>query len=140
MLTPLKYLAKFDTAGHRTFTVPIDSAMSEERIRALIKDGCIEISAEDWNYYVGNKGQGDNGTGYVRGADGKPVSAPAYVPTTADKLAKLETAYKADKAQLTDYFLSAAMSGDTETQDEIKAELTELDKQYAADVKAAKGE
>lgn len=138
MFTPTEYLAKFDSDGHRTATVPVDCTLTDERKAELLADGYISISAEDWNYYVGNKGTGDNGTGYVRGKDGKPVSAPAHVATTEEKLFTLESTYKADKAQLADYYLSAAMAGDTDTQAEIKAELEELDAQYAADVKAAK--
>ena len=138
MFTPTEYLAKFDSDGHRTATVPVDCTLTDERKAGLLADGYIPITAEDWNYYVGNKGTGDNGTGYVRGKDGKPVSAPAHVATTEEKLLSLESAYKSDKAQLADYYLSAAMAGDTDTQAEIKAELEKLDAQYAADVKAAK--
>lgn len=134
----MTYLAKFDNAGKRMATYPIDILMTDEQKSAYLANGYIEISEEDWNYYVGNKGAGDNGTGYVRGKDGKPVSAPAHVATTEEKLLSLESAYKSDKAQLADYYLSAAMSGDTDTQAEIKAELEELDAQYAANVKAAK--
>lgn len=138
MFTPTEYLAKFDSDGRRAATVPVDCTLTDERKAELLADGYISITAEDWNYYVGNKGTGDNGTGYVRGKDGKPVSAPAHVATTEEKLLSLESAYKSDKAQLADYYLSAAMAGDTDTQAEIKAELEKLDAQYAADVKAAK--
>ena len=138
MFTPTEYLAKFDSDGRRAATMPVDPTLTDERKAELLADGYISITAEAWNYYVGNKGTGDNGTGYVRGKDGKPVSAPAHVATTEEKLLTLESTYKADKAQLADYYLSAAMAGDTDTQAEIKAELEELDAQYAADVKAAK--
>ena len=138
MFTPTEYLAKFDSDGRRAATVPVDPTLTDERKAELLADEYISITAADWNYYVGNKGTGDNGTGYVRGKDGKPVSAPAHVATTEEKLFTLESTYKADKAQLADYYLSAAMAGDTDTQAEIKAELEELDAQYAADVKAAK--
>lgn len=133
------YLCKFDTDGKRTATVidGVHFSTAEEKQKYL-DDGYIETSDEDYAYYVGNRGNGANGTGYIRGADGKPVSAPARVATTEEKLLSLESAYKSDKAQLADYYLSAAMAGDTDTQAEIKAELEELDAQYAADVKAAK--
>lgn len=131
------YLCKFDADGRRTETL-LTCEYSDEEKQQKIAEGYIEISEEDWNYYVGNYGQGKNGTGYIRGADGKPTDAPAHVATTEEKLLTLESTYKADKAQLADYYLSAAMAGDTDTQAEIKAELEELDAQYAADVKAAK--
>lgn len=131
------YLCRFDENGRRTETL-LTCEFTEEEKAEKLAEGYIEISEEDWNYYVGNKGTGDNGTGYVRGKDGKPTSAPAHVATTEEKLLSLESAYKSDKAQLADYYLSAAMAGDTDTQAEIKAELEKLDAQYAADVKAAK--
>ena len=133
------YLCKFDTDGKRTATVidGVHFSTAEEKQKYL-DDGYIETSDEDYAYYVGNRGNGANGTGYIRGADGKPVSTPAHVATTEEKLLSLESAYKSDKAQLADYYLSAAMAGDTDTQAEIKAELEELDARYAADVKAAK--
>lgn len=106
--------------------------------KKLIAQGYVNIDDDTYNTLIGNNGMGDNGTGYVRGKDGKPVSAPAHVATTEEKLLTLKSTYKADKAQLADYYLSAAMAGDADTQAEIKAELEELDAQYAADVKAAK--
>ena len=43
--------------------------------------GCMEISDEDYQHYVGNRGTGDNGTGYIRDPKtGKPVSAPPAPP------------------------------------------------------------
>lgn len=134
----MNYLSKFDSSGKRITSYPLDDTLTNDKKAELIADGYIEITEDEWNYYVGNKGAGDNGTGYVRGKDGKPVSAPAHVATTEEKLLTLKSTYKADKAQLADYYLSAAMAGDTDTQAEIKAELEELDAQYAADVKAAK--
>ena len=41
----------------------------------------MEISDEDYQHYVGNRGTGDNGTGYIRDPKtGKPVSAPPAPP------------------------------------------------------------
>lgn len=73
-----EYLAKFDGAGHRETTVVsgIHYATDEER-QKYIDDGYIPISDEDYQHYVGNRGTGDNGTGYIRDPKtGKPVSAP----------------------------------------------------------------
>ena len=43
-----------------------------------------EFGCEDWGYYVGAHGTGDNGTGYVRDPKtGKPVSAPPAPPVEA---------------------------------------------------------
>ena len=77
-----EYLAKFDGAGHRETTVVsgIHYATDEER-RAYIDDGYIPISDEDYQHYVGNRGAGQNGTGYIRDQKtGKPASAPPAPP------------------------------------------------------------
>ena len=74
----MEYLAKFDDAGRRTATVceGVHYATDEEK-QVYLDGGYVPISEEDYNYYVGNHGQGDNGTGYIRDPQtGKPVSAP----------------------------------------------------------------
>ena len=74
----MEYLAKFDAAGRRTTTVinGIHYTTDEER-QTYIKDGYIPVSEEDYQTYIGNRGAGDNSTGYIRDAKtGKPVSAP----------------------------------------------------------------
>ena len=116
------------------FTVPYDVA----RMKAA---GYIEISKEDWEYYIGVHGNGDNGTGYVRDPKtGKPVSAPPYVPKVEEKVAALDNQYETDKKTLASYYLDASLAGDTDVQDALKAEMAALNAQYDADVKAVKGE
>ena len=116
------------------FTVPYDVA----RMKAA---GYIEIPKEDWEYYIGLRGSGDNGTGYIRDPKtGKPVSAPAYVPTVKEKVVALDNQYAADKKTLANYYLDAALAGDTDTQNALRAEMAALNEQYDADVKALKGE
>ena len=73
-----EYLAKFDAAGHRETTVVsgVHYTTDEER-QTYIDDGYIPITDEDYQHYAGNRGMGDNGTGYIRDPKtGKPVSAP----------------------------------------------------------------
>ena len=73
-----EYLAKFDAAGYRETTVVsgVHYSTNEER-QKYIDDGYIPISDEDYQHYVGNRGAGQNGTGYIRDPKtGKPVSAP----------------------------------------------------------------
>ena len=78
------YLAKFDANGNRGSTVPIDGTISDDEIKSYESQGYVIISAEDWGYYVGAQGTGDNGTGYVRDPKtGKPVSAPPAPPVEA---------------------------------------------------------
>ena len=141
MLEPQIYLSKFDASGHRTVSVPVDITLSDTRKVELLADGYIEISKEEWEYYIGVHGNGDNCTGYIRDPKtGKPVSAPAYVPTMAEKVAALDNQYAADKKTLASYYLDAALAGDTDVQDAIKAEMAALNEQYDAAVKAVKGE
>ena len=73
-----EYLAKFDAAGRRESTVAfgIHYTNKEDR-QTYINDGYISISNEDYQHYIGNRGAGENGTGYIRDKKtGKPVSAP----------------------------------------------------------------
>ena len=81
-----EYLAKFDAAGHRETTVVsgVHYTTDEER-QTYIDDGYIPITDEDYQHYVGNRGMGDNGTGYIRDPKtGKPVSAPPAPPVEAE--------------------------------------------------------
>lgn len=127
----MNYLIKFDDDGRKTTTYPIDETMDADQKEMLISEGYIEISEEDWSYYVGNYGNGKNGTGYIRDAKtGTPVDAPAYVPTKEEQLAKLDAQYDSDKAELVQYFGEAALAGDTETQAELSAELADLNAAY----------
>lgn len=77
-----EYFAKFDTSGRRESIVVfgLHFTTDEER-QAYINDGYISISDEDYQHYIGNRGTGDNGTGYVRDSiTGRPVSAPPALP------------------------------------------------------------
>jgi len=78
------YLAKFDANGNRGATIPLDGTISADEIKSYESQGYVIISAEDWGYYVGAHGTGDNGTGYIRDPKtGKPVSAPPAPPVQA---------------------------------------------------------
>ena len=129
----MTYLCKFDNNGFRIATVAKGVHYETEAEKAkYIADGYIETSDEDYQYYVGNNGAGANGTGYIRGKDGKPTDAPAYVPTKEKKLAALDSQYNADKAELTQYFAEAVLADDTETQSELRQELEDLNADYIA--------
>ena len=75
-------LSKFDEAGGRMATVfPCVHYNTDEERQTYITDGYIPISDEDYQHYIGNRGTGDNGTGYIRDPKtGKPVSAPPAPP------------------------------------------------------------
>ena len=135
---PRTYLCKFTKNGRRGEThLSVD--YTDEQKADMLKNGFIEIDEEEWSYYVGNKGMGDNGTGYIR-VDGKPVSAPPHVPTKEEKLVQLENEYKQEKAKLEGYFSTALLMDDTDTQTELRAELSELETWYAEEKAEIEGE
>lgn len=81
-----EYLVKFDAVGHRETTVVSGVHYETEGERQkYLDDGFIPITDEDYQYYIGNRGMGDNGTGYIRDPKtGKPVSAPPAPPVEAE--------------------------------------------------------
>jgi hypothetical protein len=108
----------------------MDADMTQQRYDELVNDGFIEISEGDWNYYIGNMGGGANGTGYIRGADGKPTDAPAYVPTTDEKIAALDADYNQQKQDLINEYTDAQIHADDEAIALVQEEMTELDEWY----------
>ncbi len=76
------YWARFDNNG-RVGAILLDGVhvKTDAQRDKLSNDGYIPISDEDYQYYIGNRGAGDNGTGYIRDPKtGKPVSAPPAPP------------------------------------------------------------
>jgi hypothetical protein len=132
-----KYLCRFDNNGYRQETY-LSCEYNDEQKQEMFNQGFVEIDEEEWNYYVGNKGMGDNGTGYIR-VDGKPVSAPPYIPSKEEKLAQLEAEYKTEKAKLESYFTTALLMDDTETQSELKEELADIEVWYKEEKEAIEG-
>ena len=130
------YLCKFDETGKRIATVlkGVHFKTKAEKQKYL-DDGYLETSDEDYAYYVGNRGNGANGTGYVRGADGKPTDAPAHVPSTNEKKQAIITQYEADKDELKSKFADAMMMDDDEVKAELKEELNEIMAKFDADIK-----
>ena len=135
----MKYLSKFDSDGKRITSYPLDNSIDNKKREELIADGYIEIDEDEWSYYVGNKGTGKNGTGYVRGADGKPTDAPAYTPSTDEKKASILAEYNAAKPTLTEQYMDAMIHADTELAEEIKTEMQDLDAALDAAIKELEG-
>jgi hypothetical protein len=134
----MTYLCRFDNNGYRNETY-LSCEYNAEQKQEMFDKGFVEIDEEEWNYYVGNKGMGDNGTGYIR-VNGKPVSAPPYVPSKEEKLENLERQYESDKEELKGYLMDAILSGDDETVAELKEEMAELEAQYQSDRKELEDE
>lgn len=132
------YLCKFDTDGKRTATV-IDGVhfSTDEEKQKYLDDGYIETPDEDYAYYVGNRGTGANGTGYIRGADGKPIDAPAVVVTTEQKQASIAADYESQISELKDALATATLAGDDTLIAELKTEYAEVKSEYEAALKGA---
>lgn len=132
------YLCKFDDNGKRTATVidGVHFSTAAEKQKYL-NDGYIETSDEDYAYYVGNRGTGANGTGYVRSVDGRPTDAPAVVVTTAQKQASIAVDYESQISELKDALATATLAGDESLIAELKTEYAEVKAEYEAALKEA---
>lgn len=132
------YLCKFDGAGKRTATV-VDSVhfSTDEEKQKYLDDGYVETSDDDYAYYVGNKGTGASGTGYVRGANGKPTDAPAIVVTTEQKQASIAADHESQISELKDALATATLAGDESLIAELKSEYAEVKAEYEAALKGA---
>jgi hypothetical protein len=65
---------------------------------------------------------------------------PIHIPTKAEKLANLEAEYTSEKNKLTEYFTTALLMDDTETQAELKEELADLEAWYTEEKEKIEGE
>ena len=132
------YLCKFDTDGKRTATVidGVHFSTAEEK-QQYLDDGYIETSDEDYAYYVGNCGTGANGTGYIRGTDGKPTDAPAVVVTTEQKQASIAADYELQISELKDALATATLAGDESLIAELKTEYADAKAEYEKALKEA---
>lgn len=132
-----QYLAKFDAEGRRLASIPLDYCEDYGGEEMLLAEGYVTISEEDWHHYVGNMGDGDNGTGYIRDADtGKPVSAPPYAPTIEEQTNDIAARYGTQITELKDALATATLAGDDETADELRGEYAELMTEYQAALEA----
>lgn len=132
------YLCKFDTDGKRTATV-VDGVhfSTVEKKQKYLDDGYIETSDDDYAYYVGNRGTGANGTGYIRGADGKPTDAPAFVVTIEQKQASIAGEYESQISELKDALATATLAGDESLIAELISEYANVKSEYEAALKEA---
>ena len=135
------YLAKFNKDGNRQETY-ISTDYTDEQKAEMYADGFVDLSEEDWNYYVGNHGMGDNGTGYVRDmTTGKPVSAPpAPKPSKAQRISQLEQDYSKARFELGTYYMEAVLDGNVEAQKDLQAEMAAVKAEYEEAVTAIMNE
>lgn len=125
------YLAKFDESGNRKETY-IAAEYTDEQKNQMYADGFVDLSEEDWNYYIGNMGMGVNGTGYIRDSEtGKPVDAPPPAPPTKEqRIAELDSDYKSNVSDLQNYMALAMLRNDTDLIAELQDEFLELQIAY----------
>lgn len=126
------YLCKFNEDGKREASIPstlVDNYGGEEK---LLSEGYIKITTEDYQYYVGNKGEGDNGTGYIRDSTtGKPISAPARVITLEERANALKNEYEAQIKSIDEAIQIAKNNSDTEYVAELQQERQNILNEYA---------
>ena len=121
------YLIKFDEEGKKISAVPLILADDWGGVEKLKNEGYIEVSDEDWNYYTGNCGDGDNDTGYIRDSiTGKPISITLEEQANALK-AEYETKVKA----IDEAIQIAKNNGDTEYVTELQQERQNILDEYA---------
>ena len=136
----MDYAIKFDENGRRTSTYPIDSTVSQEKLAEWVADGYLVISENDWEYYAGMHGNGQNGTGYIRDPQtGKPVDAPAYVPTKDEQAKILFNACQRDLETIDKQVINAVAMEDDELLADLRQERQERIEQYQQDIDKLKG-
>ena len=128
----ITYFCKFNKNGEREASVPstlVDRYGGKEN---LISDGYIEISDEDYQYYVGNRGQGNNGTGYIRDSTtGKPISAPTRVITLEEQANALKAACDTDIEAIDNAIDVATKNKNTERIGQLQEMRQQRIQQYA---------
>lgn len=128
-----RYLCKFDESGKIEAPVPMNFADEYGGIEKLTADGYIEVPADEYNYYIGNCGDGDNGTGYIRDtATGKPISAPPRVITKEEKALTLKAIYETQVKAIDEAIQIAKNNGDSEYVTELQTERQNILNEYAA--------
>lgn len=135
------YLCEFDETGRRKASIPFTMLEKYGGKEELKEKGYIEVSNEDYQYYVGNKGQGDNGTGYIRDSEtGKPISAPAREITLEEKVNALKAEYEANTKAIDEAIQIAKNNSDDEYVMELQQERQNTLDEYANKLEALTNE
>ena len=134
------YVAKFNSKGS-CMEIYEDNMFPEVKAE-MLANGYFEISDTERDYYVGNIGAGDNGTGYIRDdVTGKPVSAPpAPKPSKAQRIAQLEKDFESARFTIGTYYMEVVFDNNVEVQKDLQTELSELKEQFESDVEAIMSE
>lgn len=140
MHTNNHYLGKFSPEGKpEGFLLEVVNYRTPEQKAQKIAEGYnVELTQEEWEYYTGNKGQGDNGAGYIRDPEtGKPVSAPAKVWTQVELMDIAESQCASTIREIDNQIIEAKTlyPDDTETIEELEAERDAATAKYAQQIK-----
>ena len=130
------YLTKFDKNGKTNSFLRPGINIDTTDVSSKLTEGYIEISDEDYMYYIGNRGNGKNNTGYIRGDDGKPIDAPAHVPSKEEQANALASTYTAAVKTANDGIILAAAEGDTDAVADYKADKSAALSEYKTKLEA----
>lgn len=113
------YLATFDDQGYRKTSYVVG-------LHKDIPSDAIPISDEEQALYVTNK--------YYRGADGKPIEIPPYVPTEDEikqqQLDALDAEYQPQFAELVNALGAATLADNADLITSIKSDYVTLKAEY----------
>ncbi len=134
----MDYLAKFDSNSVRLTSVVAGVHFNTpEQRQSYLDDGYVPITDDEQAYYIGNRGPGDNGTGYIRDSvTGKPVSAPPYVPTPEEQANTAAMEYEAQIKELNTAIVVAQADGDAELVQDLQTEKAALLTEYQTKLEA----
>ena len=129
-----KYIIKFDETGKRVNTY-LSNEYAADDLAKMLGNGYVYVNEDDFQIYIGNKGMGDNGTGYIRGKDGIPTSAPAYVASQEEKANAISQTYKAQISELKDALVTATLAGNNVLIESLKSDYADAMKEYQTALK-----
>lgn len=129
-----KYIIKFDDTGKRVNTY-LSNKYAADDLAKMLGNGYVYVNEDDFQIYIGNKGMGDNGTGYIRGKDGIPTSAPAYVASHEEKANAISQTYKAQISELKDALVTATLAGNNVLIESLKSDYADAMKEYQTALK-----
>lgn len=134
------YIAKFNSKGS-CMEIYEDRMFPEVKVE-MLANGYVEISEAERDFYVGNMGAGDNGTGYVRDMiTGKPVSAPPTPkPSKAQRISQLSADYEKARFELGTYYMEAVLDGNVDVQKDLQTEMADVKAEYEEAVTAIMNE
>ena len=139
MHTDNHYLGKFSPEGKpEGFLLEgVNYRTPEQKAEKMAEGYNVELTQDEWEYYTGNKGEGDNGTGYLRDPEtGKPVSAPPKTWTKLELMDIAESICASTVRQIDKQIIEfkSLDPDDTETIEELEAERNAATAKYARQI------